>query len=219
MNGKSYSTNIPNGLASGQYLIRHEIIALHLAVTMGGAEFYPSCSQVNVGGSQVSVASANELVSFPGAYSDSDPGIYDPNVCLIVASKLLGSEQIFSVQVYDPGSNYVFPGPPVASMAQSDLASDSTGDQITSAGGTPDSGSGSSSVVAPPSSSTRTSSKPSSTPVPSSTSVSTEGSTGSCHLKKRTLLKRGKTTIVETKVSGPRHFSRVMARLIRGKGW
>ena len=81
MNGKSYSTNIPNGLASGQYLIRHEIIALHLAVTMGGAEFYPSCSQVNVRGSQVSVASANELVSFPGAYSDSDPGIYDPNVC------------------------------------------------------------------------------------------------------------------------------------------
>lgn len=76
----SYTTKIPDGLASGQYLIRHEIIALHLAVTQGGAEFYPSCTQVKVGGSQASTASSNELVSFPGAYADSDPGIYDPDV-------------------------------------------------------------------------------------------------------------------------------------------
>lgn len=76
----SYTTKIPDSLASGQYLIRHEIIALQLAVSEGGAEFYPSCTQVKVGGSQVSTASSSELVSFPGAYADTDPGIFDPNV-------------------------------------------------------------------------------------------------------------------------------------------
>lgn len=46
---------------------------------MGGAEFYPSCTQVRVSGS--GNGAPNATVSFPGAYSDSDPGIFDPNVC------------------------------------------------------------------------------------------------------------------------------------------
>jgi hypothetical protein len=44
--------------------------------TAGGAEFYPSCTQINVGGSQT--GTPNQTVSFPGAYSDTDPGILDP---------------------------------------------------------------------------------------------------------------------------------------------
>jgi len=106
MNQQPYSTKIPSTLAPGEYLIRNEIIALHLAVTLGGAEFYPTCVQVKVGGSQTAVASSSELVSFPGAYSDTDPGIYDPNV-------------------YDPSATYVFPGPPVAQMAVSNTGSSS----------------------------------------------------------------------------------------------
>lgn len=69
---------LPNDLAPGGYLIRHEIIALHLATSMGGAEFYPMCTQVTIGGSGSGAPS--QTVSFPGAYSDSDPGIYDPTV-------------------------------------------------------------------------------------------------------------------------------------------
>ena len=30
--------------AAGGYLARHEIIALHLAMAVGKAEFYPSCT-------------------------------------------------------------------------------------------------------------------------------------------------------------------------------
>jgi hypothetical protein len=74
------SATIPSDVAPGQYLLRHEIIALHLADQMGGAEFYSSCTQLNIGGSGTGVPSANELVSFPGAYSDDDPGIYTPDV-------------------------------------------------------------------------------------------------------------------------------------------
>ena len=78
-------------------MIRHEIIALHLATTFGKAEFYPSCSQIKVGGNEKGAPNPNECVTFPGGYRDSDPGIHDP-------------------QVFDTSASYVFPGPPVASF-------------------------------------------------------------------------------------------------------
>lgn len=45
---------------------------------MGGAEFYPVCVQVNIGGNGNGMP--QDTVSFPGAYADDDPGIYDPSV-------------------------------------------------------------------------------------------------------------------------------------------
>lgn len=98
MDGKSLSVQIPDNLKSGNYLLRHEIIALHLAETQGGAEFYPSCTQLKVGGNGNGVPSDDETVSFPGAYSDTDPGILVPNV-------------------YDAKANYQMPGPKIASLA------------------------------------------------------------------------------------------------------
>jgi len=95
MNGQPVSVTLPTQVAPGDYLVRHEIIALHLAQTLGGAEFYPSCTQIRVGGSQT--GTPNQTVSFPGGYNDNDPGIYDPNV--------------YSNQ------DYVFPGPPVSNLA------------------------------------------------------------------------------------------------------
>ncbi|KAI0327461.1 hypothetical protein GY45DRAFT_1257053 [Cubamyces sp. BRFM 1775] len=95
MNGGTYSMTLPENIVPGDYLIRHEIIALQLAVSMGGAEFYPSCTQVRVSGN--GNGAPNATVSFPGAYSDSDPGIFDPNV-------------------YNPGSSYTFPGPAIAAF-------------------------------------------------------------------------------------------------------
>lgn len=55
-----------------------QIIALHVATTVGGAEFYPSCTQVRIGGN--GTGTPDSTVSFPGAYSDTDPGIFDPTV-------------------------------------------------------------------------------------------------------------------------------------------
>ena len=80
MTGKPISATVPKNLAPGNYLIRHEIIALHLAEKVGGAEFYPSCTQVKVGGSGNGTPKSSELVSFPGGYSDTDPGIVGGNV-------------------------------------------------------------------------------------------------------------------------------------------
>jgi hypothetical protein len=97
-NGGVSSATIPETLAPGNYMVRHEIIALHLATAMGGAEFYEGCVQTRIGGNQTGAPSPSDLVSLPGAYSDSDPGIFDPNV-------------------FDAGAPYTFPGPPVTKLA------------------------------------------------------------------------------------------------------
>ncbi|KAF2144718.1 lytic polysaccharide monooxygenase [Aplosporella prunicola CBS 121167] len=70
--GWQYFT-LPSCVAPGQYLMRVEIIALHSAYSTGGAQFYISCAQINVSGSGTSTGTSS--VSFPGAYSATDPGI------------------------------------------------------------------------------------------------------------------------------------------------
>ncbi|KAJ4474473.1 glycoside hydrolase family 61 protein, partial [Lentinula aciculospora] len=127
MEGFPANVTLPSTLAPGNYLIRHEIMGLQGAVSVGGAEFYPACSQIKVGGSQTGSPSEDELVLLPGAYSDTDPGIYDPNV-------------------YDPSASYTFPGPPVAMFAGGDASGTSvSGDVSASASAAGSTSTGSSS--------------------------------------------------------------------------
>ncbi|KAG8993025.1 hypothetical protein FRB90_000809, partial [Tulasnella sp. 427] len=108
---KSYSMNLPSDLAAGNYLMRHEIIALHNAQSEGLAEFYPSCVQLTVSGASSKAAFPSDGVSFPGAYSATDPGIL--------------------INVFNPTTEaYQFPGPPVeltSSGSSDDTGSDNTG--------------------------------------------------------------------------------------------
>ncbi|KAG8828422.1 hypothetical protein FRC19_006520 [Serendipita sp. 401] len=64
---------LPTCIAPGQYLMRVELLALHSAYDTNGSQFYVSCAQIKVtsGGS----FSPSSTVSFPGAYSATDPGI------------------------------------------------------------------------------------------------------------------------------------------------
>ncbi|PGH04520.1 hypothetical protein AJ79_07046 [Helicocarpus griseus UAMH5409] len=64
---------IPASLPSGEYLFRVEHIGLHSASGVNGAQFYISCGQINVTGG--GNGSPGPLVSFPGAYRPTDPGI------------------------------------------------------------------------------------------------------------------------------------------------
>ncbi|KAF2198168.1 glycoside hydrolase family 61 protein-like protein [Delitschia confertaspora ATCC 74209] len=63
---------MPSCVAPGQYLLRAEIIALHSASKQGQAQFYMGCAQINISSSG---SKTGNTVSFPGAYSASDPGI------------------------------------------------------------------------------------------------------------------------------------------------
>ncbi|KAG6848657.1 hypothetical protein H0H93_015127 [Arthromyces matolae] len=71
-NAGKVTFSIPSCIPAGQYLLRHEIIALHAASSYPGAQFYMECAQLQItGGGSASPAT----VSFPGAYAGTDPGI------------------------------------------------------------------------------------------------------------------------------------------------
>ncbi|ROT37064.1 hypothetical protein SODALDRAFT_334132 [Sodiomyces alkalinus F11] len=90
--------DLPADLAPGQYLIRQEIIAHHEsevsfeANPARGAQFYPSCVQVEItsGGSSV----PDQSFDFNTGYTYADPGI------------------VFNVYTFD-GGEYLIPGPEV----------------------------------------------------------------------------------------------------------
>lgn len=84
----SFNTTIPKNLPSGNYLLRGEQIGLHIA---GSPQFYLSCANLAVtgGGS----GSPSPLVSIPGAYKMSDPGL--------------------AVNIYTSKAPYQYPGPAV----------------------------------------------------------------------------------------------------------
>jgi len=120
MNGAVAKVTLPDTLAPGNYLIRHEILSLHLGTSVGGAEFYPSCAQIRVGGDQTGQPEPDELVRLPGAYSDNDPGIVVPDV-------------------FNAKAPYDFPGPAIAKFvggAESDSDSTSSGSGTGSGGST-----------------------------------------------------------------------------------
>jgi hypothetical protein len=50
-NNFTSTTTIPRNLKAGNYVIRHEIIALHSASNDNGAQLYPQCLNLKVGGS------------------------------------------------------------------------------------------------------------------------------------------------------------------------
>ncbi|KAF5363568.1 hypothetical protein D9756_000130 [Leucocoprinus leucothites] len=71
-NSGKHSVTIPSSLPAGEYLLRAEIIALHVAQSYPGAQFYIGCAQVKISGG----GSANPpKISIPGTYKASDPGI------------------------------------------------------------------------------------------------------------------------------------------------
>ncbi|GLB34229.1 putative glycoside hydrolase family 61 [Lyophyllum shimeji] len=89
-NGGKHSVTIPASLPAGEYLLRAEIIALHVASTYPGAQFYIGCAQVKIS----SGGSANPpKVALPGAYHGSDPGI--------------------TINIYNNPQTYTAPGPAV----------------------------------------------------------------------------------------------------------
>jgi hypothetical protein len=86
--GNRWTVTIPSTIASGNYVMRHEIIALHSAGQLDGAQNYPQCInlQVTGGGSDVPAGTLGEAL-----YTETDPGIL--------------------ISIYQTLSAYVIPGP------------------------------------------------------------------------------------------------------------
>lgn len=87
---------IPKCVEDGEYLLRVEHIGLHSASQPSGAQLYISCAQLSVTGGTGTINTTGKLVSFPGAYKATDPGLL--------------------FQLYWPvPTTYVVPGPQVVS--------------------------------------------------------------------------------------------------------
>lgn len=71
-NGFTHNVRIPANIAPGDYILRHEQLALHGASNSMGAQFYPVCIQLTVtGGGSLNPSG----LSFPGTYKQNDKGI------------------------------------------------------------------------------------------------------------------------------------------------
>jgi len=90
----SWTVTIPQDLKAGNYVIRHEIIALHAAGQSNGAQAYPQCINFKVEGSgSRDITGGVPATSF---YKANDPGI------------------VFNL--YSKFTGYTIPGPALASF-------------------------------------------------------------------------------------------------------
>ncbi|KAF2097057.1 hypothetical protein NA57DRAFT_77310 [Rhizodiscina lignyota] len=94
-NNFTWNLQLPTTLASGNYVIRHETIALHQAQQPDGAQLYPQCVNFKVTGTGDAVPSG-----VPGTQIYPDPS--DPGL---------------TFNLYTTFDSYTPPGPPVWSAA------------------------------------------------------------------------------------------------------
>lgn len=67
-----WTSTIPAKLANGNYLVRHELLALHQT---NSPQFYPECAQIVVGGGGGQSPSGSFLTAIPSYATASDPGV------------------------------------------------------------------------------------------------------------------------------------------------
>lgn len=188
--GAPANVTIPDNLKSGQYLLRHELIALQGAQSSGGAEFYPACAQLTIGGS--GTGTPDTTVQFPGAYSASDAGIL--------------------VDVYTGLTSYVFPGGAVASISGSSSSGSSSGsDSDSGSGAASVSGTATGSASVPSSTSTDSSGSGSGSGT-STSSGDDAGSTGKCSSKKFKLKRRAANSTTSTGSAAKKRHAQKMQR-------
>ncbi|KAI1466701.1 carbohydrate-binding module family 1 protein [Daldinia caldariorum] len=117
-NNNTWLVQIPSNIKPGNYVLRHETIALHSAGQANGAQAYPQCFNLEITGSGTEVPAG---VLGTKLYSAADPGIV--------------------VNIYTTGLTYTIPGPTLISGASSSVAQSSS---AVTATGTATVGSGSS---------------------------------------------------------------------------
>ncbi|KAJ0417650.1 glycosyl hydrolase family 61-domain-containing protein [Aspergillus carlsbadensis] len=115
-NNNSWMVQIPESIAPGNYVLRHEIIALHSAGTEGGAQNYPQCFNLQITGSG----------------TDEPTGTLGTELYTLDEAGIL-------VNIYSSLDSYEVPGPALysgaSSIAQATSAITATGTAETGTGG------------------------------------------------------------------------------------
>lgn len=95
-NNNSWTVEIPPTIKTGNYVLRHEIIALHAAGSVDGAQNYMQCVNLAVTGTGTAAPVGELATKF---YTENDPGIL--------------------INIYAPIATYTIPGPPLWTGAAS----------------------------------------------------------------------------------------------------
>jgi len=95
-NNSTWDVTIPADIAPGNYTLRHEIIALHLAFVSNGSQHYPQCINLKITGSGTETPKGTLATTF---YKETDPGIL--------------------IDIYQTISKYIIPGPPLYTASKS----------------------------------------------------------------------------------------------------
>lgn len=98
-NNNSWQVQIPKMLRAGNYVLRHELLALHSAGQPNGAQAYPQCFNLKITGSGNYEPAG---VKGTALYKATDPGIL--------------------ANIYVPALKYVVPGPPLIRGVASSIA-------------------------------------------------------------------------------------------------
>ncbi|KAK0649025.1 glycoside hydrolase family 61 protein [Cercophora newfieldiana] len=89
-----WPVRIPRNLRAGRYIVRHEILSIHIE---DKPQFYPQCAHLEVKGEGDAVPGEEWLRRFPGAYEADDPSI---------------RINIYAKE-FDTTTNYTIPGGPI----------------------------------------------------------------------------------------------------------
>ncbi|MCJ1327783.1 hypothetical protein MMC10_004458 [Thelotrema lepadinum] len=68
----TWTSTIPASLPAGQYLLRHELLAIH---TSNAPQWYPECAQLTITGSGTKAPTSAYLAAIPGVYQMSNPEV------------------------------------------------------------------------------------------------------------------------------------------------
>lgn len=109
-NNYTQTITIPSTLAPGNYVLRHEIIALHSAGSSDGAQNYPQCFNIAVTGSGTESPAGTAGESL---YTETDPGIL--------------------INIYTSLASYDIPGPTLAFSDSGSAAATAAAVETTSA--------------------------------------------------------------------------------------
>lgn len=154
-NSFSWTVQIPSTLAAGNYVLRHEIIALHSAGNANGAQAYPQCFNIQVtDGGSLSPAG----VKGTALYKSDDGGI------------------LFNL--YTSPLTYPIPGPTLVSGLSSSVAQSVVAATATSSATIP--GAVSAAVTAPQATTLQTSSKAASAATTTAAAAGTVQKYGQC---------------------------------------
>jgi lytic cellulose monooxygenase (C1-hydroxylating) len=67
-----WSVTIPASIKAGSYILRNEILALHSAYSVGAAQFYPQCANIQITGSGSATPSGVLGIAL---YNETGPGV------------------------------------------------------------------------------------------------------------------------------------------------